>query len=589
MAADDEEDGPSGAPPTAPAGAGAATYDDGRGPVRMYGQRPTGNPDANLPAGAVGAPETLPAPSLDNMVVSPRQLEATRQRLLAIQQAKTANDAEQASQMTAQIDKDRARLNAKYDAIGTDLPQAWDANKKSAEHYTDPVTAFGSVGSVFAMLASSFAGLPMEASLNAGAAAINAIHQGDEKAYQREFDTWKANTDLAIKRHDIERQSYNDALTLMNSNINAGRTKMELAATQFGDEKVQALLENGMDKELDDLFISRNKAAIELAITRDKWEKEHEQTLALKNDPDWQSNDVDRKLAAVQRNQQLYAPNGAATVKLNTVQQLQRSWDKEHPGASYADRAAAFIDIEKQVADAQNAGMAGSKASTDLTEDRQRAAYIAKVRDDKVAEGMPYEQAVQEARTAADKAYPPKMTSTQAGRYQDRVFIADQTLQTVDKQLERLEHYVGIAGAPGYVTRAGEKIGNILGKTDVERQEFAKDIDLLRLNAARMLTLSQGRPLAAEASRINNIIKGINLGDTAAATAAALRDYQKFVTDFKNDASGRLGGVGGANPESIGATGSAPKSTGTPRWQQAPIVKPAAGPRAEAESEEAYG
>ncbi len=85
------------------------------------------------------------------MVVSPQQLEATRQRLVAIQQAKTANAAAQAGAMTAQLDKDRARLNAKYDAIGTDLPQAWDANKKSAEHYTDPVTAFGSVGSVFAM------------------------------------------------------------------------------------------------------------------------------------------------------------------------------------------------------------------------------------------------------------------------------------------------------------------------------------------------------------------------------------------------------------------------------------------------------
>jgi hypothetical protein len=47
------------------------------------------------------------------------------------------------------------------------------------------------VGSVFAMLASSFAGLPMEASLNAGAAAINAIHKGDEESYKREFETWQ--------------------------------------------------------------------------------------------------------------------------------------------------------------------------------------------------------------------------------------------------------------------------------------------------------------------------------------------------------------------------------------------------------------
>ena len=589
MAADDdEEDGSSGASPPSSADAGGpATYDDGQGPVRLYGQRPTGNPDANLPAGAVGS--TPPSsPALDSMVISPQKLEAARQRLAAIQQAKTASDSAQSDEMSKRIDSDRARLESKYNAIGTDLPQAWDSDKKTAEHYTDPVSAFGSVGSVFAMLASSFAGLPMEASLNAGAAAINAIHNGDEKAYQREFDTWKANTDLAIKRHDIERQSYNDALTLMNSNINAGRTKMELAATKFGDQKVQALLDNGMDKELTDLFTSRNKAAYELEMARDKWEHQHEQTMALKNDPDWQSNDVERKLMAAQRNQQMYAPNGASAAKLSTVQQLQRSWDREHPGASYDDRSKAFVGIEQQVAEAQNAGGGGSKSNTDLTEDRQRAAMIAKVRDEKVAGGMSYEQAVQEARTAADKAYPPKMTSAQQGKYQDRVFMADQTLPIIDKQLGRLQKYFAVAGAGGFVTRGAERVGNILGSDEVGRQEFAKDTELMRLNASRMLTASQGRPLAAEAARINAIIKGINLGDTAAATAAALRDYKKFVEDFKADAAGRLGGAGGANPEGTGASGGA-KSSGAGQSWRSRAIPLSPGPRSDAGSEEAYG
>jgi hypothetical protein len=169
-AEDDEED--SSTPAAAPAATDSASAPAPSSPVTTGGVSST----------------TLPTPSLDGLVVTPQQMERTRQQLLQIQQAKTANDAVAASEMSARIDRDRQRLESKYNAVGTDLPNAWDSQAKSAEHNTDPVQAFGSIGSVFAMLASSFAGLPMEAGLNAGAAAINAVHAGDEKAYNREYE-----------------------------------------------------------------------------------------------------------------------------------------------------------------------------------------------------------------------------------------------------------------------------------------------------------------------------------------------------------------------------------------------------------------
>ena len=51
---------------------------------------------------------------------------------------------------------------------------------------------------------------------------------------------------------------------------------------------------------------------------------------------------------------------------------------------------------------------------------------------------------------------------------------------------------------------------------------------------------------------------------------------------------GRLGGVGGANPE--GGTPSASKPSGGKKpWEKDPVVAPAAGPRSEADTENAYG
>jgi hypothetical protein len=159
----------------------------------------------------------------------------------------------------------------------------------------------------------------------------------------------------------------------------------------------------------------------------------------------------------------------------------------------------------------------------------------------------------------------------------------------IDKNLKRLQNYVGIAGAAGYGTRLAEKVGNVFGNDEVGRQEFAKDVELMRLNASRILTLSQGRPLATDAAKVNNIIKGISIGDVNKSTIAALRDYRELVQKFKEDSASRLqgggAGMGGSNPEGIGAKPSGGAPLTTPKWQQAPVI----GPRSEMQPEAMNG
>lgn len=555
-----------------------------------------GGAPASTPAAAPtdvssSARAPVPGPDFTSMVKAPGDTAELQGKLAEIQRGKSAANAANADETIKRLGTDRARMEAAYKASATmpeELQSGWDAKTKMAEHSTDPVTAFGSVGSVFAMLASSFAGLPMEHALNAGAAAISAVHAGDEKAYQKEYESWKANTDLAVKRHEIQHQAYNDATNLMNSNINAGRTKMELAATRFGDQKAQALLDAGMDKELFELIHSRNKAALDMQSQWDQVQLQHEKVQDLRSREGY--NDPARRGAVVQQWNQDWAAGGRQSLKYDFAKDYIDQQKKANPNYTPDDLA----KWGKEAANAQEADdTKGAKgANTDLTEDRQKAALIAKLRDEKVAAGTPVLQATQEAKQEAEKAYPPKMTSAQQGKYQDRAFMADQTLQTIEKQLDRLQKYVGITGTAGYVSRAGEKVANIAGSTAVERQEFAKDIELMRLNASRMLTLSQGRPLAAEAARINAIIKGNSFGDLNAPTIAALRDYEKFVQDFKKDAESRLSG--GANPEGGGTNGAggtggasgATKSKKAP-WLNDPVVGP--GDRSEVESGISYG
>lgn len=549
-----------------------------------------GTPAASAPtSGAISpaAPAAAPAPSgpdFTSMIKPPGDMAALQGQLSAIQKAKAATNAANADETTKRLDVDRARMEQAYKASATmpdELKQGWDSKAKSAEHSTDPVTAFGSLGSVFAMLASSFAGLPMEAGLNAGAAAINAIHAGDEKAYNREYESWKANTDLALKRQQLQHQAYTDATNLMNSNINAGRTKMELAATKFGDQKAQALLDAGMDKELFTLFADRNKASLELQNQWDKVQLEHTKVMDLKADPRFQ--DRATKGQAITDWTQRWS--GAAKAKYDTVQQLQRAWDNEHPQAGFDERKNAFVDIEKSVAEAQDTGTPG--ASGPLSTGKMKTKAIQEIIDNDAAQGITTSIA------DATKRYNLQTSTPSGNRIDDinkQINMFDNGKNAIDRALAAVDKHWGTAGVAGYATRGGERVGNIFGSNETDRVQFAHDIQYLQTIAPRLLNDASSRGLKAEADKVSAIIAGLNVGDTTANTKRALGEVRELWDKMQQDNVARRNGTPngpGGQPAGSTSTGSTGDSSGSKKapWQNDPIVKP----RAEADSDVAYG
>src|SRR6185437_10690993 len=149
------------------------------------------------------------------------------------------------------------------EGIGPDELRPLELNKIEQQYRHSPVEAFGSLGAVFAMVASAFTHQPMTNSLNAGAAALNAIKQGDEKEIDRHIDEWKANTDLALKRQAIQHQQYTDSISLADTDMRSAEAKLRMQAARFGDEKLLVLLDKyGMSKEVIDLVTARNNQAV---------------------------------------------------------------------------------------------------------------------------------------------------------------------------------------------------------------------------------------------------------------------------------------------------------------------------------------
>lgn len=170
--------------------------------------------------------------------------------------------------MRGQVAEDRARMTRAFDAMGVEAEklQPWDADAMREKFRTDPIASFGSLGSVFAMIASAFTHAPMTNALNASAAAMMAIKDGNEAEYEKAFRAFKENNDLVIKRHGMMNQAYQNAATLMDKDIAAGKISLLENATRFGDQNLAVMLNNGMDKEALDYVSSFGK------MTRDQLE-----------------------------------------------------------------------------------------------------------------------------------------------------------------------------------------------------------------------------------------------------------------------------------------------------------------------------
>lgn len=196
--------------------------------------------------------------SAKNKAVTDQLATAKRQEIKANESA--LGQIEKASAQIPQLEE-----MSKKAGIEAEKLKPWDADAESKKRQTDPVEVFGSIGSVFGILASAFTHAPMENALNASAAAINAIKAGKEQDYTRAYKAWQDNTKQALDRHKIEHAAFEDAVTLMKTDMDLGLAQFKINAMRFGNQKDLIMAENGMIKEIVDYHTAYNKLAKDTA------------------------------------------------------------------------------------------------------------------------------------------------------------------------------------------------------------------------------------------------------------------------------------------------------------------------------------
>lgn len=427
-----------------------------------------------------------------------------------------------------EIDSAQSRLMPRIEQLSKDAGaeaekmKPWNADEEAAKRRTDPITAFGSFGSVFGILASAFTHAPMENALNASAAAMTAIKQGDDKAYDRAHKAWEDNLKMAMDRHKIQHDAYQDAVSLLSTNMQAAQIKLQVLAARFGDKQVQTLLEAGMSKEVEEVLAARQRNALALQEAMPKIVAANAQMsrlFALGYDP---------KNPTSEKSQE-------ALVKFRTEAAQLKSM--EHGGIHTPGRdEAEAIRLRAERLKSE----AAAKGET-LPDDE---AFVMAKRDIRLRTATP--------------------TGNKIDELTGKVNRVEYMESTIDKLETLLAKHNAIAGLGGAITRPAESISNVLGSSETDRRQFERYVLELQEWAPQALNDRNGRPLSAEAGKIAGIIAGLRVGDTTANTVRAYRELKPLLARIKADLGKRRGDTQApaeAKPEK------------QPSWRDAPVVQ----------------
>lgn len=284
-----------------------------------------------------------------------KTLEAT---LLKYKQQQVGLEGAQTAQQEARDKRNRERQEGLLNQEAATLAdlKPWDAKKELSERKTGLWEKFGSPGFIVAMLASAFTAHPMNSALSSGAAAMDAINQGDMAAYDKAMEAWKANTDAAVKRMNIEHEEYADIDKLRETDLSAWQTKMKMAALKFNDKATLAYMDAGMYPELEEkkagIWEGRQKIAEAQKFIEDQelqrrltWSLfmpgEHDQK---KISAEMTANPQKFTAAAMQAEQMIAALKTPGTPE----QQAWRKYKQENPNGTFAEDSKALKDLHQR-------------------------------------------------------------------------------------------------------------------------------------------------------------------------------------------------------------------------------------------------
>lgn len=459
--------------------------------------------------------------SLDDLIKMPNDL----QRLGASNLGEKINRDEAISAATERAASEHAaEMQHWHKAEGASLNdlKPWDIRTERQKYAYDPIEAFGSFASVFAIAASAFTKTPMENALNGAAAAMNAVRDGKEHEYNLAHDAWKENTKLAIERGKMMHEQYQEALELMKTDYERGTQMMRESATRYGDIQALTLLEHGYDQKWFETIDARNKAVVGMQKALDA-DLQNEGTSMIQSVLKADKRFYGTPQEKFQLYKQIFQPKETAE---ELAIQAELAKNPTAPPERWAEIHRSFLP----------AFMTGGTSGKGLAGVEQRIVmdHVAQKQQEASSAGKEWttadeEKALSEGLRIAKQAGASGITGNQMIKGETQIGHLDEASGKVDKILGLINKHTLPVGAPGAAARLAEKVSNIFGSDKTDRAELESTISELKLIAPRLLLDANGRPLSAEHAEVDKIIRGLSFGDT---TANTIRRFKELKEEF---------------------------------------------------------
>lgn len=215
----------------------------------------------------------------------------------------------------------------------------WKAEEEQKKYSDDPYSAFGSFAMVAGLGLAAFTKTPFINSMNAMAGVINGRKEGKDQQYDRAYKAWQDNTKLFLDRFNIVKTQVGDAVDMMKTKGEMGKTQLANTLTKYGLAQDLALLNAGYDDVLATKWIAQAKAVEGLAKSRDEIENLHMVRQAEAEENQSRKANGQPPMTAQEAlafKQALVAPK---TPEQAAFADAWKSFLKEHPDATAAEKA----------------------------------------------------------------------------------------------------------------------------------------------------------------------------------------------------------------------------------------------------------
>jgi hypothetical protein len=377
---------------------------------------------------------------------------------------------------------------------------------------------------------------PGLAAINALSAGLGALKQGNDENYKNAVDMWSKQSDLAMKAFELQNKMIDNIMSDINLSAKEQQDKLQNAFRVLGLEQELSLAKNS---QWDAIY------------------KRHDDALKLQAELDEKKAQTQHVLAQTQREKALTALGGSTNPVMIAYNKARIAFVDQN------GREPSPVEDQKLLTDAQ----ASSKTAGHPLSTEQKAlddAFTAKANE----LGVSPDEFKTDDRYAADRQkieqsvmtfrHQSQITGNEKVRLEQRVTQYDTALNRIDDMEELLATNSFIAGVGGKVTRPLEALENVTGwSQDTDRAQFESGIAFLKAVSGRLIEQSDSRGVSAELygkeQRIDQIIRGMRMGDTTARTVESLRELKGLFQELGQQTNSMLQGTW-QTPKRFGGT-----------------------------------